>query len=87
MINAVYQVLGKERIAEICQEYGLASGDENAVKDILDEWEHLIGQSEKKIAVALEILKNNINSEKIISAIGSICSEFALKNIVEKRKN
>jgi len=79
MPTLIHQTLGRERIREICREYGLTPEDEGIIDEILEQWEHLIGQTEKKVAVAVEKTKNNPRHEQIVKAILRINAEFATK--------
>lgn len=79
MSTLVHQTLGRQRIREICREHGLTPEDEEIIDDILERWEHLIGQTEKKVAIAVEKTKNNPRHEQIVKAMLRINAEFAIK--------
>lgn len=79
----IYKVLGVKRIAEICDNSGLDDGEEKNINEILKKWKNLVGKTEDKISVAVEILKKNPNSNpsKISKALAEINLEFAVKSL------
>lgn len=79
----IYKVLGVKRIAEICGNNGLDDGEKKNINDILKKWENLVGKTEDKISVAVEILKKNPNSNpsKISKTLAEINLEFAVKSL------
>jgi hypothetical protein len=83
-MTLIYQVLGKGRIREICEQYGLSSADAKITDELLVRWEKLVGNSSAKIQVALELTSNNTNRGKIMEATFAICVEFAEKQLAKE---
>lgn len=79
----IYQVLGKDRIREICEQYGLSSADTEVTDKLLVRWEELNDDSVAKIQVAIELTNGNENRGKIFTAAAAICVEFAEKQIAK----
>ncbi len=78
----VHKVLGAKRVAEICDNNHLNDDERKIIDEILEKWENLVGKIEEKTSVAIEILKNNPNSNpfKISKAFAGINLEFAEKS-------
>ena len=81
MSSTVHKVLGRERIKKICRKFGLDSKDEEIIDKILEKWEHLIGQSYKKMSVALELIKDNPKHMQITRAMFEINLQFTHERI------
>jgi len=77
-MSAVSEVLGEERIREICQEFGLGSKEEGIVNEILERWDQLVGDPLEKVRVAQEIIKDNPYFLQIALALKKINFEFAM---------
>jgi len=73
----IHRTLGKGRIKQICENYGLTVEDEKIIDEILLWWKHLPGKPNERIEVALEIIKDNPRYKQIIKALLIICFEFA----------
>jgi len=86
MANFVQRVLRKERIAEICKEYNLSEGDEKIINEILDEWDNLFGETDKKIEMAFEKTFHLKHRQKIFNALLKINHEFVNGGELQKNK-
>ena len=83
-MTLVHRVLGKERIAEICNQYGLRPEDCQIIDQLLVRWEKLTGKPMEKFRVALELTHGNDNHGKIVQAASAICVEFAKKQLAKQ---
>ncbi len=86
MNTKVHQVLGKDRINSICDSFLLTEEDKKMVDVILENWENLIGNPIKKMAIAMEITKDVgvSTTKKIIFAITEISFQFLEMQIKNK---
>lgn len=81
-MTAVHKVLGAKRIEDIGDNNGLSPDEKKIIDEILEKWENLVGKTEDKILVVVEILKNNpsSNPSKVSKALMEINLEFAVKS-------
>ena len=84
METLVHKTLGRERIRQICVKHGLGEDEQKIVDELLEKWEGLVGQLDKKAQVALELVGENPHHMQIISAVMKITAEFALKRLQKK---
>lgn len=75
----VHQILGRERIKQICKEKGLTPEDEKIIDNIFEKWDSLTGKVEEKVVVATREVKGNPRSQEIIHALLVINLEFLKK--------
>ena len=65
------ELLGREKIKEVCDRLGLDSEDKKIVEEILTRWEELklTSEVERKVMVAINVAKNYPQQGKIMDAV------------------
>lgn len=80
-MNSVVRILGKAKIMNMCKNNGLKEKDFDVIIEIFDEWEHLVGENNKKIEVAIRKTESYPNREKIIETVVEISMEYAMNTL------
>ena len=75
-MNEFFEIIGRARVREICQRHGLTREDVKIVEEILDQWEGLAGETEKKIDVVLKNIGDNPREIAIVYALTEINIDF-----------
>lgn len=80
-MNSVVKILGEAKIRNMCKNNGLGDKDLDIIIGIFDEWEHLIGENDKKIAIAIQKTESHPNREKIFEIVMEISMEYAMHTL------
>ena len=78
MTTKVHRLVGEKTIEEICDKHDLTPEDKKVVEEILEKWEELelIKEVDKKVSVAMDIIKDHPRRSKIINAVIEINGVF-----------
>jgi len=87
MTSEVHEVVGEEKIGEVCRKYKLTQEDRNAIDKILEEWEYLVGEIDQKNRVAFNIIGSNPRRARIIHALRDINIIFMLEKMKKRSMN
>jgi hypothetical protein len=68
--------VGRERIKEICLKHSLSIEDEKIIDNILDRWEHWVGNTLEKMEVVYQSAKKSPRFSNITRALLEINIEF-----------
>jgi len=87
--NLVMELLGTERIEQICKALGLDEAGRQKALEIIQKWEDVIaergsGQINEKMNIAMNLLEGAPSRALIIKALGQIVTEFLAAAVIPK---